>query len=52
MVEIELEDLLRLPMGDPAALVTAIGQASDLRRYDPDRTPLLRRLAKMGVVGA
>ena len=49
--EIELEDLLRLPMGDPAALVTAIAQASDLRRYDPDRTSLLRRLAKMGVVG-
>lgn len=50
--EIELEDLLRLPMGDPAALVNAIAQAGDLRRYDPDRTPLLRRLAKMGVVGA
>lgn len=43
--DIELEDLLRLPMGEPEKLVNAIERSrGSLRPYEPDATPLVQQL--------
>jgi hypothetical protein len=45
--EIALEDLLRLPMAEPEALVNAIAQrGNDLTRVKPLQTPLLELLKR------
>ena len=41
----EHADLLKLPMGDPEALLTTLAQQSgNLRRYTPDQTPLWEKI--------